>query len=228
MMADLLLLLIILVCVLSGYRKGLLLSLCTLLVLVLSCLGAAAAQETLTPKAEAWLEPRVTAYFSERMQDFITENAGETAEQAANGEMEIGGHQVDLSGITGLLDNLGVDIPEAAENVAKEISAPLVGSAAETASKILVETVAGGLIFCLSFFVIYMLLHGAMLAVNLADRLPVIHRVNHVGGAVVGLLSGAFFLTMAIALLVRTGVLGEDVLQGSVAQLLRKLAENIS
>ena len=42
MAVDIILLLIFVVCVLSGYRKGLILSLCTLLMLALSCLGAAA------------------------------------------------------------------------------------------------------------------------------------------------------------------------------------------
>ena len=45
MAVDIILLLIFVVCVLSGYRKGLILSLCTLLMLALSCLGAAAVQQ---------------------------------------------------------------------------------------------------------------------------------------------------------------------------------------
>lgn len=226
--ADLLLLLIILVCVLSGYRKGLLLSLCTLLVLVLSCLGAAAAREALTPKAEEWLTPRVTAYFSEKMQGYISESVGEAAQNAIDGETEIGGENIDISGWMGFLDNMGIHVQEAAENAAEAISAPIVTSAAETAARILVETVAGGLIFCLSFLVIYMILHGAMLLVNLADHLPVIHSVNHAGGAMVGLLSGAFFLTMAMALLVRSGIADDDVFAGPIAQGLQRIAEHIS
>ena len=46
MAVDIILLLIFVVCVLSGYRKGLILSLCTLLMLALSCLGAAAVQRS--------------------------------------------------------------------------------------------------------------------------------------------------------------------------------------
>ena len=224
MAADLILLLIILFCVLSGYRKGLLMSLCTLLVLVLACLGAAAAREALTPRVSEWMEPRLAEYISSEMQEYARESAGEAAKQAEDSGLEIGGNQVDLSGIVGFLDNMGIDLQQAAEDAAEQYAAPLANTAAEAAARVLVETMAGGVIFCLSFLVIYLVLHSVLLVVNLADHLPVVHSLNHAGGALVGLMTGAFFLTMAMALLTRYGGIAGEMFQGPVAKLIQSIA----
>lgn len=224
MTVDIVLLLIFLFCILSGYRKGLIMALCTLLVLVLSCLGATAAKEALTPKAAEWLEPRLAAYVSEQMQEFAVESAGQAVRDAEASGIDIGGNQVDVSGIMGFLDNMGVDVQGAAEDTAEKVSQPLAETAAKAAAKVVVEAVAGGLIFCVSFLVIYLVLHSVALAVNLTDHLPVIHSLNHVGGAVIGLLTGAFFLTMAMALLADTRMVPEDFFGGPIAKLIQRIA----
>ena len=50
MAVDLILLLVFVVAILSGYRKGIIMALCTLVILVISCFGASAVQRALPPR----------------------------------------------------------------------------------------------------------------------------------------------------------------------------------
>ena len=62
MAVDLILLLVFVVAILSGYRKGIIMALCTLVILVISCFGASAVQRAFTPQAVEWMEPKVAEY----------------------------------------------------------------------------------------------------------------------------------------------------------------------
>jgi len=218
MIADLVLLLIFLVFILSGYRKGLILSLCTLLVLVLSCLGGAAAQKALTPTVSEWLEPKLTAYLSEQLQEQVSESAGQLTEESG---LTINGKTVSLAGIAQLLESLGIDAERVTQDAATTVTSPVTELAAQAVSQMLVEAIAGTLIFLVAFLVLCLIFHSIGLILNVVDRLPVVHTLNHVGGGLIGLISGAFFLTMAMALLVGTGALPEDTFQGPISRLLR-------
>ena len=102
MAVDIILLLIFVVCVLSGYRKGLILSLCTLLMLALSCLGAAAVQQALTPKVSEWMEPKVTSYLVDVIQDGVEDSTENALEQTGEVGLTIGGKQVTLNDLAAL------------------------------------------------------------------------------------------------------------------------------
>ena len=84
---------------------------------------------------------------------------------------------------------------------------------------------AGTVIFLLAFLVIFLVLRLAVLLVNVVDRLPVVHTLNHAGGAVLGGIAAAFCLTMITAVLVQSGLLPKNAAAGPVAQLLRTIAE---
>ena len=71
------------------------------------------------------------------------------------------------------------------------------------------------------------LLRAVSLIVNLVDRLPVVHTLNHAGGALIGAVSCALFLTVLMGLLVKSGAMEQSSFGGPVAQLLRSIAERI-
>ena len=77
------------------------------------------------------------------------------------------------------------------------------------------------------FLLIYLLLRAVSLIVNLVDRLPVVHTLNHAGGALIGAVSCALFLTVLMGLLVKSGAMEQGSFGGPVAQLLRSIAERI-
>lgn len=223
MAVDIILLLIFVVCVLSGYRKGLILSLCTLLMLALSCLGAAAVQQALTPKVSEWMEPKVTSYLVDVIQDGVEDSTENALEQTGEVGLTIGGKQVTLNDLAGILSGFGLDVQESAQTVAE----PVVQSIAKSISQSVVSSLAGLVIFLVAFLLIYLLLRAVSLIVNLVDRLPVVHTLNHAGGALIGAVSCALFLTVLMGLLVKSGAMEQGSFGGPVAQLLRSIAERI-
>ena len=224
MTVDIILLLIFVVCVLSGYRRGLILSLCTLLMLALSCLGATAVQQALTPKVSEWMEPKVTSYLVDVIQDGVEDSTENALEQTGEVGLTIGGKQVTLNDLAGILSGFGLDVQESVQGAAQTVAEPVVQSIAKSISQSVVSSLAGLVIFLVAF----LLLRAVSLIVNLVDRLPVVHTLNHAGGALIGAVSCALFLTVLMGLLVKSGAMEQGSFGGPVAQLLRSIAERIA
>ena len=220
MTVDIILLLVLVVCLLSGYRKGLILSLCTLLILVVSCLGASVAQEVLTPRVVEEVTPQITQAISEKLEEQVSMATENAIAEASQSGITIGGQEIPISDLIGLLNTFGLDVEESARNTASEISAPMVEAAAQAMAEAIVEAFAGFLIFLAAFLIIFLVLRTVELGINTVDHLPVIHTLNHLGGGIVGLVSGAFTLVMLMALLTQTGVLPEETFSGPVSGLL--------
>lgn len=217
MTVDIILLLVFIVFVLSGYRRGLILSLCSLLILVLSCLGATVAQEVLTPRVTERMIPQVTEWIEEKLEDTLEESTENALSQSGNTAV---GTQVDS-----IAQLFGIDLGTVVENAAEGVAEPLIARAAQTMAQAIVEAIAGTLIFLAAFLIIYLLLKSLELGINTVDRLPVIHTLNHLGGGIIGGVSGAFSLVMAVALLRGTEVLPED--SGPVFGLLQQIVGRI-
>jgi hypothetical protein len=220
MTVDIILLLILLVFMLSGYRKGLILSLCSLLILVISCLGATVAQQALTPKISEYLKPQVTAYVSEVLEEQVAENTDAALESSG---VTIGGQTVSLEELLSLLQRFGIDAEATAQGAIFSASEPLIAGAAEAISDTVTDALSGLLIFLAVFLVIFLLLRSLELGLNTVDRLPVIHTLNHLSGGLIGLISGAFLLTVGMAVLVQADVVTDSTFQGPVSTLLRLL-----
>lgn len=227
MAVDIFLLFIFVVCVLSGYRKGLILSLCTLLMLTLGCLGAAAVQYALTPKVAAWMEPKITSYLTETIRDGVETSTENALEQTGELGLTIGGQQVTLGDLSGILSSFGLDVQETVQDAAQGASDPVIQSVAASISQSIVNSLAGIVVFLVVFLLIYLLLHGTCLALNVVDRLPMVHTLNHIGGAAIGGISCALVLTVLMGLLVKSGAMEQSDFGGPVAQLLRSIAERI-
>ena len=153
-----------------------------------------------------------------------TENA---IEQTGEVGLTIGGQQVTLGDLAGILSGFGLDVQESVQGAAQDAAEPLVQSVAKSISQSIVASAAGLVIFLLAFLVIYLLLHAVSLVLNLVDRLPVVHTLNRVGGAVIGGVSCALVLTVLMGLLVNSGAMERSSFGGPVAQLLRSIAERI-
>jgi uncharacterized membrane protein required for colicin V production len=220
MTVDIILLLILLVFMLSGYRKGLILSLCSLLILVVSCLGATVAQQALTPKISEYLKPQVTAYVSEVLEEQVAENTDAALESSG---VTIGGESVSLEELLGLLQRFGIDAEATAQSTVSSASQPLIAGVSEAISDTVTDALSGLLIFLAVFLVIFLLLRSLELGLNTVDRLPVIHTLNHLSGGLIGLVSGAFLLTVGMAVLVQADVVTDSTFQGPVSTLLRLL-----
>jgi uncharacterized membrane protein len=135
----------------------------------------------------------------------------------------IGGQTVSLEELMELLQRFGLDAETTVQDTVSAVSDPLVETAAEAVSAAITEALAGLLIFLAVFLIVFLLLRSLELGLNTVDRLPVIHTLNHLSGGLIGLISGAFLLTVGMAVLVQSGAVTETTFQGPVAVLLRQL-----
>ena len=92
---------------------------------------------------------------------------------------------------------------------------------------VLVLILAGLLIFLVGYLVIYLVLRGLCLIINLVDLVPVVHTLNHTGGGIIGALTGALLLCIVMGLLVQTGLASQETFGGPVSQLLRLIVERV-
>lgn len=178
MLIELILLLFLLTCGLSGYRKGLVMSLATLLVLALASLGATVAQEALAPRAVEAIEPKVQQVVREQLQRELEGKTQEAVEEAGDISFSVGGEQMDLGALTGMLEALGIPVEAQVTEGTNQALAPMLDAAAEAVAQAIVEPVAELVIYLAAFLILYLLLHSLTLALNVVDRLPVIHTLN--------------------------------------------------
>ena len=223
MAVDIILLLILVVFTLSGYRKGLILSLCGLLILVVSCLGASVAQELLTPRLVAELHPQVTAALVSELEEQVSTSTETAIENAGEAGITIGGQEVTVGDLIALLERFGLDVEQSAQNAVSELSDPIVESAASAMAGMFLDAVVGFVVFLGAFLLIYLVLRTVELSINTVDRLPVIHTLNHLGGGLVGIISGAFLLVVAMTVLCQTGLIPDTAFQGPISALLRTI-----
>ena len=222
MIVDLILLLILVTCVLSGYRKGLLMGLMGLLITVLCCLGATAARNALTPRTAEYLEPRLTALLLPSVEEEISRHTDSMVEQAGEVGFSVAGQEMTVSDLTEFLKRFGLDVEETVSQSAGQALEPVALAVSGAIARILAEKVAGALIFFTAFLVIFLVLRSAALALNLVDRLPVVHTLNRVGGALLGLAGGVLVMTVAAALAGEMGLLPDRM--GPLSMLLSELS----
>ena len=228
MLIEVIFLLFLLTCCLSGYRKGLVMSLGVLLILALASLGATVAQETLTPKAVEAIEPKVQQVVREQLQRELEDKTQEAVENAGDVSFSVGGEQMDLGALTGMLGALGIPVEAQVAEGASQAMSPMLDTAAEAVARAMVEPVAELVIYLAAFLILYLLLHSLTLALNVVDRLPVIHTLNRAGGAVFGLLGGFLVLVVLTVVCRRTGWLPEDLGKGPLGLLFSRIAERLA
>lgn len=228
MLIEIIFLLFLVTCGLSGYRKGLIMSLGMLLILVLSSLGATVAQETIAPKVTEAIEPKVQQVVYRQLRQEFAERTEEAVEQAEDTGLSIDGQKVPLEGITGFLGNLGIDLGAQVIEGAEQAMEPALSAAAGAVAHALVEPVAELVIYVGVFLILYLLLHSLTLALNVVERLPVIHTMNRAGGAILGLLGGVLVLTVLMIVCRRTGWLPDDFGKGPLGLLFRGLANRLA
>lgn len=220
MLIDGILLLLVIFLVLSGYRRGLLMSLMGLLTVVVCCLGAALAQQTLTPRVAEYLQPKLESVIQANLEDYLAD-----ATQSADPTVSVGGQTMDLGQLSEFLSQFGIDMEETVTQGAETALSPVISQASAAIAARLVEKIAGALIFFAAYLILYLILHNVALAVNLVARLPVVHTLNRAGGAILGLLESLLFLTVAAAVLQKEGLLPENL--GPISQILLDFAGKI-
>lgn len=201
----------------KGWRKGLVLSLCGLLAVLVAFAGAGIAARTLSPAVGQALEPKISQLIEERLEEGLS--APPPAE-------EVSASEDPLSDVLSVLKDLGLyeDLVDSLQHTVEEGMNGAV-SAAASAGAAMAQSIAYRIIFLVSFTLILALWGWLSRALNLVARLPGLHFLNKTGGAAIGLVKALLVLFLVTWLLQS---LGHFVPEETVAQttLLRALVEH--
>ena len=178
-----------------GAHRGLLRSLAGLVILVVSLVGAAMLATTFAPGLTSLVTPivekQVTEYVSEAAEIDL-----QLPEAALPAEAEE------------LLVKLGLD-EDLRRSLMEQAEKTVVETGADAATAVVMSIVHGlvyAVLFVLFFAALTVLLHVLLGAMDLVLKLPGLHLLNSLGGALVGLVQGALALFLAVWVLRRFGV----------------------
>lgn len=223
---DIVIGLVLLVFALRGQKRGLVLTLCSLVAVLTAFIGANLIAETVTPQVADLLAPKISAIIEQHLtekveKDFESESGISIGADGSDISAEEGAAEKTPSGtsVSGLLDSLmdKLSLPDgmadtvhqaldSLQNI-QDLPAALSRAIARTAA----ETILHLLIFLISFIVILIAWKFIGNALDLVARLPVLHFLNKTGGFALGLCKGAFFLfVVALVLKYLGGIVPED------------------
>ena len=197
---DLIIVGILLVFVILGARRGMILSLCGMVAILVALSGASVGAKTLAPQVSAVLEPRFAAAIEEQLNKEISSSI-------ENGRT--GFEENTLTGLLGFLRDMGLyrELADAVELAIESGMTSVAAAVAARAAAAMAETVAYPLLFFLFFFLIMLIWTLASYLLDLAFRFPVLSGLNRLGGAAFGLIKGVVIVFLLVWLLRRFAML---------------------
>lgn len=188
---DIILLIVLAVFTIHGASRGLLLSLCGLVAMLVAFIGAGFLAGALSPKVADYLEPRFASAIEERLDQEIADS---TVLPDQDGDLQT--DEIPLTEILNILKDMGfyqsaVDaVNDAVEQGMTEVAA----NAAAAVAASIAGTVAYMILFVVFFVLILiawtLISHG----LDLVAHLPGLHFLNKTGGAILGLIKGCAIL----------------------------------
>lgn len=195
---DIVVALILLAFIIQGGQRGLFRSLAGLLAVAVALVGAGYAANYFTPKAEKYLEPYIEKRIQSRENTAFSQNKNQKNEKQASQSIST----ENLVKLFGLDSEVSDSIAQSAKEKIQDA-----GTAVTTAvEESMAQSVVHVLLVVLAFLILLALLRILIHAVDLVLKLPGLHFLNHLGGAILGLVEGALFLFLAVWVLRRFGV----------------------
>ena len=185
---DLIFLAVFAVFAILGARKGLLLSLCSLLAVIIAFVGAGYAARTFSPMVAGALEPRFAAAIEERLDAEIEAARAD----ALPGEAP---EDLPLQSVLNVLKDMGFyeNLVDIVNSAVKAGMLTVAASAAAAVAAAIAQSVAYLIIFLVVFAAVLLIWTLISHALDLVARLPGLHFLNKTGGALFGLIKGCIF-----------------------------------
>ena len=198
---DLVILAVLVLFAILGARRGLILSLCGLLAVLVAFVGASFVARTLSPMVASALEPRFAAAIEEQLNEQI-QSSTYLPEGSDPGETPTA-DTLPLQDVLNALRDMGFyeqlidSINQAVEDGMTEVAA----SAAAKVAAAIAQSAAYMILFLVCFVVILILWKLLSHALDLVARLPGLHFLNKSLGALFGLVQAGILIFIAIWLL---------------------------
>ena len=201
---DAIVVIILVVAVCYGAKRGLLESLAGLIIVVMALVGAGIAAGTFTEPVAGFVTPLVEERVAERVEAALEEQAGAFAGEWSLEELpdleEL--PIAEVLALMGLDETVRASLAERAQNMIRDTGATVVSAVVES----LVRSFVYGVLFFLAFLTILLLLKVLVGAMGLVLKLPGLRLLNALGGAVIGLAEGALLLFLAVWVCRKLGV----------------------
>ena len=201
---DAIVVIILVVAVCYGAKRGLLESLAGLIIVVMALVGAGIAAGTFTDPVAGFVTPLVEERVAERVEAALEEQAGAFAGEWSLEELpdleEL--PIAEVLALMGLDEEVRASLAERAQNMIRDTGATVVSAVVES----LVRSFVYGVLFFLAFLTILLLLKVLVGAMGLVLKLPGLRLLNALGGAVIGLAEGVLLLFLAVWLCRKLGV----------------------
>ncbi len=186
-----------------GAQRGLFRSLTGLLAVIVALVGAGLIAGALAAPAARLAGPLVEEHIRGQVDEAMEVQSSQQVEMP---ELEM--EEDDGFAIEDLLALMGLD-EDVRESLLGDIQEKAVDTGVNVATAIVesvVQSLLYGVLFLLSFLALMLLLKLAVGAMDLVLKLPGLHLLNSLGGAVIGLAEGALLAFLAIWIARRLGV----------------------
>lgn len=199
---DLIVLIILAAFTIRGAARGLVLSLCSLLAVVVAFAGAGIAARTLSPMVAQALEPKFAAVIEEHLEEAIQH----TEFTSPEGGVASTPAEVSLAGVLDILRDMGLyeTLIDTVNDAVEKGMTHVAASAAAKVAAALAQSAAYHILFAVSFVLLTALWQVVSRVLDLVSRLPVLDTLNKSMGALFGLLQ-AWLIVCILAWLLRFG-----------------------
>ncbi len=216
---SLLFLIIMVTAVWSGYKKGLIMGVGSILVIIVAVYGADLLADTFSQDVIPVIKPFASGFVETTVSENSAEILGLSAKSAASRSLEdiLGGDAEKKAYFAAsIYEKMGIWPKTAAVMGQKAaLSAGTVTTVAAIGS-VLCETFSYVLCFTLAFLLIAIILTVLGNLPNLSYKIPHLDMVNSISGAILGLLTGLAYATLLCWLLKFAGIIiGKDTLSGT-------------
>ncbi len=213
---NLVLIAILIICAWQGFKKGIIMGIIEVLVIILSLYGAQLLTDTFSYEVIPVLQPFVNGYIENQVQENTYLAFGYEPDE--NGDFDVDLSVGDLldsrpearEEITlttyqglGLYDELARTLTDRSLEYAEENNASLVSSVVTVVCQSI--TWYGG--FLLAFILVFTVLIVIVNIPNLSFRIPYVGIVNDIGGLAIGIFTGALFCSVVVWAMQFIGIL---------------------
>ena len=198
---DLIIIAVLIVFALLGAQRGLILSLCGLLAMLVAFVGAGFAARALSPAVADFLEPRFAGAIEEQLNEQIQNSQVQNDLTAETGEVTP--DALPLQDVLDALRDMGF-YETLIDSIDKAVEAGMTEVAASAAAQVaaaIAESAAYLIIFLVGFILILLVWKLISHALDLVAKLPGLHFLNKSLGALFGLVQACIVLFIAAWLL---------------------------
>ncbi len=205
--ADILVLAVLALCVWFGARRGLLKSVAGLIIVLVALWGASWASEHLSEPVANWLEPKLTVRIEQQIQ-------GDETVDSSDADQMLQSFNFRGKGLQEMLDKVQQQVRQTGQSILTAVAVSVAHS------------IAGTVVYVVALIVLLLALWLLMKPLNLlATKLPLVSKVNAMGGGLLGLICGGLLLFALVWVMLRFGLLlTQELVDGTI--LLKFFATN--